>query len=147
MENILENELDRRMGCMFSVRKTTRSCAFFQSNKHFCNFMSTSSPPRIVQKVFRSNSVHFRFSYVSAMLMPWLGYLNELIGFWSPGDGRNGTCFFVISLVNLQYFPTVKWALTVLTMRSQCTPLRFGGMGLKQILPNAFKVITMVWLH
>jgi hypothetical protein len=32
MENILENELARRMGCMFSERKTTRISALFQQN-------------------------------------------------------------------------------------------------------------------
>jgi hypothetical protein len=43
MENIPENELARRMGCLqFSEKKITRICAFFQQNKHFCNFMATS---------------------------------------------------------------------------------------------------------
>jgi hypothetical protein len=52
MGNILKNELAQRMGCMFSERKTTPICAFFQQNKDFCNFISTSLPPRIAQNRF-----------------------------------------------------------------------------------------------
>jgi hypothetical protein len=37
-------------------------------------------------------------------------------------------------LVNLQYFPT----LTVLTMTSQSTPLRFGGVDLKTNITGHF---------
>jgi hypothetical protein len=50
------------------------------------------------KRVFRSNWVHFGFSYVLVIWMPWLGYPNKLTDFWRPGDCRNRTCtcFFQI---------------------------------------------------
>jgi hypothetical protein len=53
--------------------------------------------------VFRSSWVHFGFSYVSVIWMSWLGYLNELIDFWRPDDGRNRTCYFGLGMVNFFY--------------------------------------------
>ena len=53
MENILENELARHMGCMFSERKTTQICAFFQQNLQFyVNFMiSLSSTEHFLDQI------------------------------------------------------------------------------------------------
>jgi hypothetical protein len=46
-----------------------------------------------IKTVFRSNCVHFGFSYVSVRS----GHPHELIDFWRADDGRNRTCFFEIN--------------------------------------------------
>jgi hypothetical protein len=73
-----------------------------------------------VDQVTRNEHIFF-FGLWAGMLMTWNNYQPHI----------------------LQYFPTVKWALTVWTMTSQSTPLRFGGVDLK----TSINVIKIIRLH
>jgi hypothetical protein len=96
MENILENELVRRMGCMFLKRKPPKFVRFF--NK--INIFAISLPPRTAQNSFEIKlSVFCVFLSTSVIRMPWIGYPNDLTDFWMPDDGRNRTYFFAASVL------------------------------------------------
>jgi hypothetical protein len=73
MENILENELARRMGYMFSERKATQICVFFQrsSSPSATQKLSSLAPTKVAfeKNLFVcSSAVYSLLSNFSAIL-------------------------------------------------------------------------------
>jgi hypothetical protein len=96
MENILENELARRMGSLFSERKTTQILHAFSTKLTFLQFCVNFFSSLYSTKQFL-NQTECILGFPMYQLFECHGYDIQMNShdFWRPDDGRNCTCFFV----------------------------------------------------